>query len=128
MATASPVLNKILFDWDQEDNEKPSGDRCLVLDKRLEVTLTLSKSYCNHKLEFEGIPPIATEALLEYIYKDKFAEEDFESGYSRNLLWRLWHAARAFEMEHLSDTCVKVFFYLASTRLLFSHGSNVRSF
>ena len=46
-------------------------NRCLVLDERLGVTLTLSSSYSGHRLEIDGIPPIAAEALLEYIYKDK---------------------------------------------------------
>ena len=46
-------------------------NRCLVLDERLGVTLTLAASYSGHRLEIDGIPPIAAEALLEYIYKDK---------------------------------------------------------
>ena len=41
------------------------------LDPLLEVTVTLSKSFYSDKLEWEGIPPIAAEAILEYIYKDK---------------------------------------------------------
>ena len=39
---------------------------------------------------------------------NRFNEEDFDNGYSRNLLWRLWHASWAFEMEHLSEKCGKV--------------------
>ena len=39
-----------------------------------------------------------------------FNEADFENGYSRNLLWRLWHASRALEMKHLHDKCSEVFF------------------
>jgi len=113
LATASPVLNRFLFEWEDDFSNLESKDcdakenRCLVLDERLGVTLTLSASYSGHRLEIDGIPPIAAEALLEYIYKDKFNEEDFDNGYSRNLLWRLWHASWAFEMEHLSEKCGK---------------------
>ena len=39
---------------------------------------------------------------------NRFNEEEFDNGYSRNLLWRLWHASWAFEMEHLSEKCGKV--------------------
>ena len=39
---------------------------------------------------------------------NRFDEEEFDNGYSRNLLWRLWHASWAFEMEHLSEKCGKV--------------------
>jgi len=42
--------------------------------------------------------------------QDKFNEEDFENGYSRNLLWRLWHASVALEMDHLRHLCAKVCF------------------
>ena len=41
-------------------------------------------------------------------FKCRYNEEDFDNGYSRNLLWRLWHASWAFEMEHLSERCGKV--------------------
>ena len=37
----------------------------------------------------------------------RFNESDFENGYSRNLLWRLWHASKALEMEYLSGLCAK---------------------
>ena len=43
-----------------------------------------------------------------YIYIPRYNEDDFDNGYSRNLLWRLWHASWAFEMEYLSDRCGKV--------------------
>ena len=76
LATASPVLNKIINEW--EEDEKPEetieNDQCerrMCLDPLLEVTVTLSKSYYTDKIEWEGIPPIAAEAVLEYIYKDK---------------------------------------------------------
>ena len=72
-----------LLDWqDYEEeteeeenyNSEKSKERHLILDPDLEVTLTLVPSYCwgttNYRLELEGIPPIAAEALLEYIYKD----------------------------------------------------------
>ena len=42
------------------------------------------------------------------IYISRYNEDDFDNGYSRNLLWRLWHASWAFEMECLSDRCGKV--------------------
>jgi hypothetical protein len=35
------------------------------------VTLTLTPIYSGHRLEMDGIPPIAAEAMLEYIYMDK---------------------------------------------------------
>ena len=79
------VMNSLL-DWqdDEEETEEEenynseknskSKERHLILDPDLEVTLTLVPSYCwgttNYRLELEGIPPIAAEALLEYIYKD----------------------------------------------------------
>ena len=37
-----------------------------------------------------------------------FRIADFENGYSRNLLWRMWHASKALEMEHLNRMCTKV--------------------
>ena len=37
----------------------------------------------------------------------RFNESDFENGYSRNLLWRLWHASKALEMEYLSGLCAR---------------------
>ena len=61
----------------ESEEEKSVGggqsgaERRMSLDPRLEVTVTLSKSYFSDKIEWEGIPPIAAEALLEYIYKDK---------------------------------------------------------
>ena len=67
LGTASPVLHKILFDWGDPDDEL---DRLLVLDDHFCVTLRLVKCYDYHRLELEGVPPIAAEALLEYIYKD----------------------------------------------------------
>ena len=54
-----------------DSDSSGKGSRCLVLDERLGVTLTLSSSYSSQRLEFDGIPPIAAEALLQYIYKDK---------------------------------------------------------
>ena len=46
-------------------------DRKLILDAELEVTLTLVPCYDYERLELDGVPPIAAEALLEFIYKDK---------------------------------------------------------
>ena len=76
MGTASPIFHKILYDWEEEEenysNEETtvSKNRFLILDPELEVTLTLVPCFDYHRLELEGIPPIAAEALLEYIYKD----------------------------------------------------------
>ena len=80
LATASPVLNKIINEWEDDGEEEKAGqedsqasrERRMCLDPLLEVTVTLSKSYFTDKIEWEGIPPIAAEAVLEYIYKDKY--------------------------------------------------------
>jgi hypothetical protein len=29
----------------------------------------------------------------------RFNSKDYENGYSRNLLWRLWHAAKIFKLK-----------------------------
>ena len=76
LATASPVLNKIINEWEEDEklDETCEIDQCerrMCLDPLLEVTVTLSKSFFTDKIEWEGIPPIAAEAVLEYIYKDK---------------------------------------------------------
>ena len=80
------VTNSLL-DWqdDEEETEEEEEnynseknsklkERHLILDPDLEVTLTLVPSdvwgTTTYRLELEGIPPIAAEALLEYIYKD----------------------------------------------------------
>ena len=71
LGTASPVLHKILYSWDEEEsNDSNKGQRHLILSPNLEVSLTLVPCYDYYRLELEGIPPIAMEALLEYIYKD----------------------------------------------------------
>ena len=77
LGTASPVLSKLLYEWDGDEDK---SERRLTLDPRLAVTITLSKSYFSDKIEWEGIPPIAAEALLEYIYKDKYADYVKQSG------------------------------------------------
>eukprot|EP00096_Caligus_rogercresseyi_P013114 TRINITY_DN5778_c0_g1_i2.p1 TRINITY_DN5778_c0_g1~~TRINITY_DN5778_c0_g1_i2.p1 ORF type:complete len:433 (-),score=79.48 TRINITY_DN5778_c0_g1_i2:337-1548(-) len=100
LGSASPVLHHILYEMDFSESSK---EIVLNLNPKLNVTLTRSKTYDSEKLEINGIPPIATEALLEYIYKDKFQKSDFENGYSRNLLWRLWHASKSLEMDHLAQ-------------------------
>lgn len=72
LGTASPVFSRILYELDEE--EGPQDGECsrkLVLDERLQVTLTLSRTYYSEQFEWEGIAPVAAEALLEYIYKDK---------------------------------------------------------
>ena len=95
------------------------------------------------RLEIQGVPPIAVEALLDYCYKDKlvsassniflraeltvrmheyksshtsidilifssFCRADYENGYSRNLLWRLWHLAHLLGTQHLFQMCTEV--------------------
>jgi hypothetical protein len=68
------------------------------------------------------VPPIAVEALLDYCYKDKsvlapdfcphrlpsFCQADYENGYSRNLLWRLWRLAGTLGIHHLLQLCSQV--------------------
>nr|XP_040572543.1 uncharacterized protein LOC121121643 isoform X1 [Lepeophtheirus salmonis]XP_040572544.1 uncharacterized protein LOC121121643 isoform X1 [Lepeophtheirus salmonis] len=100
LGSASPVLHHILYEMELSESSK---EIVLNLNPKLNVTLTRTKTYDSERLELNGIPPIATEALLEYIYKDKFLKSDYEHGYSRNLLWRLWHASKALEMDHLSQ-------------------------
>jgi len=112
---SSPVLHKILYEMEDEYECAESGqmlanpDRRLMLDEKLGlVHLSLTQSYSYLRLEVDGIPPVVMEALLRYMYLDEFAEEDFENGYSRNLLWRMWHAATALEMGALQERCSKV--------------------
>ena len=61
------MLHKVLYELDEESNP----DRRLLLDERLKVSLQLRKGYSADTLEMDGIPPIACEALLDYIYNDK---------------------------------------------------------
>jgi hypothetical protein len=68
LASASPVFHRLLYE--PAEDEK-ADERKLVLEPDLRVTLTLTPTYSGHRLEMDGIPPIAAEALLEYIYKDK---------------------------------------------------------
>ncbi|TRY61028.1 hypothetical protein TCAL_09131 [Tigriopus californicus] len=103
LGAASPVLYQVLYELDEVTNP----DRRLVLEPRLQVTLALVQCYDYVRLDIDGIPPIAMEALLNYIYKDQFNSSDFENGYSRNLLWRLWHTSKAFEMDHLTTLCAQ---------------------
>ena len=35
----------------------------------------------------------------------RFDKTDYENGYSRNLLWRLWEAAKLLQMNHLFALC-----------------------
>ena len=82
LGTASPVFHKILYSWEDDDNDKNitetntnSGhhqqQRKLLLSSHLEVSIILVPCFDYHRLEIEGIPPIAVESLLEYIYEDK---------------------------------------------------------
>ena len=38
----------------------------------------------------------------------RFDRADFENGYSRNLLWRLWEVAKLLQMSHLFELCCEV--------------------
>ena len=37
-----------------------------------------------------------------------FSRADYENGYSRNLLWRLWHLAHTLATQHLFQMCTEV--------------------
>ncbi len=54
-------------------------DRRLVLDPRLGVSLSLVQCYDYVRLDVDGVPPIAVEAVLDYVYEDKFSEAGMES-------------------------------------------------
>jgi hypothetical protein len=69
LGSASPVFHKLLYQWDEE-LETDDGERHLILDPAFEINLKLIPGYAYQRLELEGVPPIAAEALLEYIYKD----------------------------------------------------------
>jgi hypothetical protein len=47
-------------------------------------------------------------SIINMLLCCRFNSKDFENGYSRNLLWRLWHAARLFKLKHLFDLCSEV--------------------
>jgi len=94
LCTASPVFHQLFF----PKENGPEIPKCLQLTKA-PVGGGVSK------LEIEGVPPIAVENLLEYCYKDRFDKSDYENGYSRNLLWRLWHISRVLQMNHLFELC-----------------------
>ena len=38
-------------------------------------------------------------------FERRFDKTDYENGYSRNLLWRLWEAAKLLQMNHLFALC-----------------------
>ena len=67
LGSSSPVLYKLLFELD-ETVDNP--DRRLILDPSLGVTLSLAQGYDYVRVEMDGIPPIAAEALLDYMYND----------------------------------------------------------
>lgn len=94
LCTASPVFHQLFF----PKENGPEIPKCLQLTKAPGGSGT-------SKLEIEGVPPIAVENLLEYCYKDRFDRSDFENGYSRNLLWRLWHISKVLQMNHLFELC-----------------------
>ena len=68
LAMSSPVLHKVLYELDEESNP----DKRLKLDESLNVTLGLVQCFDYVRLDVDGIPPIAMEALLQYVYKDKY--------------------------------------------------------
>jgi len=94
LCAASPVFHQLFYPADGG----PDIPTCLSLSQGNGSTM---------KMEIDGIPPIAVEALLEYCYKDRFDRSDYENGYSRNLLWRLWHASKIFKIKHLLQICTE---------------------
>jgi len=93
LCTASPVFHQLFF----PSESGPEIPRCLVLSKTGTGTPA--------RLDIHGVPPIAVEALLDYCYKDNFSRADYENGYSRNLLWRLWQLSWTLGMTHLFELC-----------------------
>ena len=67
LATISPVLHKLLYELDEESNP----DRRLILDPRLNVQLRLVQCSDYVRMDIDGIPPIAIEAIMDYAYRDK---------------------------------------------------------
>ena len=66
LGSSSPVLHKVLYELDEESNP----DRRLLLDPELNVTLAIFNGWSSIRLEVDGIPPIAMDALLDYMYND----------------------------------------------------------
>jgi len=93
LCSASPVFHQLFF-------PKENG---VDIPKCFSLTKSGGGGVC--KLEIQDVPPIAVEGLLEYCYKDRFDKTDYENGYSRNLLWRLWEVAKLLQMNHLFDLC-----------------------
>jgi len=94
LCTASPVFHQLFY----PKETGPEIPKCLQLTKA-------PMGGGTSKLEIEGVPPIAVENLLEYCYKDRFDKSEYENGYSRNLLWRLWHISKLLQMNHLFELC-----------------------
>merc|ERR1712106_1095627 len=94
LCTASPIFHQLFF----PKENGPEIPKCLQQIKAAGGSGTI-------KLEIEGVPPIAVENMLEYCYKDRFDRSDYENGYSRNLLWRLWHISKVLQMNHLFELC-----------------------
>jgi len=93
LCSASPVFHQLFF-------PKEGG---LEIPKCFSLTKSGGGGIC--KLEIHDVPPIAVESLLEYCYKDRFNKKDYENGYSRNLLWRLWEIGKLLQMNHLFELC-----------------------
>jgi len=94
LCTSSPVFHQLFFPVDSG----PHIPDCLTLQRA-------QTNDGSQRLDIQGIPPVAIEALLEYCYKDRFNRSEYENGYSRNLLWRLWHIAKLLHINHLFDLC-----------------------
>ena len=54
-----------------ELDETTNPDRRLLLDPKFKVKLNLTQCYSYVRVDMDGVPPIACEAMLDYIYKDK---------------------------------------------------------
>ena len=59
-------------------------------------------------------------------FLNRFNDSDFENGYSRNLLWRLWHASRALEMEYLHEKCTEVSVTVISSKVQIPNCTNAQ--
>ena len=58
-----------------------------------------SSLYEIHSLPKTKLTPLNTVCVR------RFDKTDYENGYSRNLLWRLWEAAKLLQMNHLFALC-----------------------
>ena len=61
------MFYQLLYELDETTNP----DRRLLLDPKFKVKLNLTQCYSYVRVDMDGVPPIACEAMLDYIYKDK---------------------------------------------------------